>query len=61
MKGKSVEQLLSLRSWSKSGIIKLDEGLLQEALAAAGIDDDEVIASNKHNPIYLDNDHSNDN
>jgi hypothetical protein len=60
LSGESVEQLLCLRSWSKSGIIKLDEGLLQQAMAEAGIVDDEVITSNKDDSIYLDNDHTND-
>jgi hypothetical protein len=62
LKGESVEMLLCLRVWLKSGIIKLDEGLLRQAIAAANIDDDdddEVTASNKDSPIYLDNDHSN--
>jgi hypothetical protein len=62
LKGESVEMLLCLRAWSKSGIIKLDEGLLRQAMAAANIDDDdddEVTASNKDSPIYLDNDHGN--
>jgi hypothetical protein len=64
LKGESVEMLLCLRVWLRSGIIKLDECLLRQAMAAAGIDDDdgnEVIASNKDSPIYLDDDHSNDN
>jgi hypothetical protein len=64
LKGKSVEMLLCLRAWLRSGIIKLDEGLLRQAIVAAGIDDDdgnEVMVSNKDSPIYLDDDHSNDN
>jgi hypothetical protein len=64
LKGESVEMLLCLRVWSRSGIIKLDEGLLRQAMVAAGINDDdgnEVMVSNKDSPIYLDDDSSNDN
>jgi hypothetical protein len=56
--------LLCLRAWLRSGIIKLDEGLLRQTMVAAGIDDDggnEVMISNIDSPIYLDDDSSNDN
>jgi hypothetical protein len=62
LNGKSVEMLLCLRVWLKSGIIKLDEGLLRQVIVVANIDDnddDEVTVSNKDSPIYLDNNYSN--
>jgi hypothetical protein len=56
MKGESVEQLLCLRSWARSKIITLNEGMLQEAIIASQIDDDEVMTYSDDDLIYLDSD-----
>lgn len=58
MKGESVEQVLCLRSWAKSKIIRLDEGTLKQAVTASYIDDDEVRTGNDDDIIYLDDDQS---
>jgi hypothetical protein len=56
MKGESVEQLLCLRSWARSKIITLNEGMLREAIIASQIDDDEVMTYSDDDLIYLDSD-----
>jgi hypothetical protein len=38
MKGEGVEQMVCLRSWQASDLIKLDQGLFDSAVIATSID-----------------------
>ena len=41
MKGEGVEQMVCLRSWQASDLIKLDQGLFDSAVIATSIDEAE--------------------
>jgi hypothetical protein len=41
MNGEGVEQMTCLRSWERSGIIKLSQGLFNSAVATARAEDDD--------------------
>jgi hypothetical protein len=46
LKGERVEQMLCLRSWQRSGIIKLDQALFADTVTVDEIDDFELSSSN---------------
>jgi hypothetical protein len=46
LKGDGVEQMLCLRSWQRSGIIKLDQALFANTVPVDEIDDFELSSSN---------------
>jgi hypothetical protein len=46
LKGEGVEQMLCLRSWQRSGIIKLDQALFANTVTVDEIDDFELSSSN---------------
>jgi hypothetical protein len=50
LKGESVEHLLCLRSWAKSGIITLDHRMMKEAVAACRVENG---LSNDEELIYV--------
>lgn len=52
LKGDGVEQILCLRSWQSSGIIRLDEGMFTSAIEAAGADDDDYTGLTSSNLLY---------
>jgi hypothetical protein len=54
MKGESVEHLLCLRSWQKSGIITLDQRMMKQAIEASCNDGE--VTFNTNDFIYLDSD-----
>jgi hypothetical protein len=54
MKGESVEHLLCLRSWQKSGIITLDQRMMKQAIEASC--NDSEVTFNTNDFIYLDSD-----
>jgi hypothetical protein len=49
MTGEGVEQMECLRSWQGSGIISLDQGLFNSAVATTSIDDDDPVDLNSSN------------
>ena len=55
LKGDGVEQMLCLRSWQRSGIIKLDQALFANTVPVDEIDDFELSSSNlqRHNNELL--------
>jgi hypothetical protein len=46
LKGEGVEQMLCLRSWQRSGIIKLDQALFANTVTVDEIDDFKLSSSN---------------
>jgi hypothetical protein len=47
-----VEQMECLRSWQGSGIISLDQGLFNSAVATTSIDDDEPVDLDSRNLLH---------
>jgi hypothetical protein len=53
--GQGVEQMVCLRSWDQSDIIRLDEGWFTSAVATAIEDDDEHADLSSENLLHYDN------